>query len=250
MFLGTSKEVNDKTNRKFIGQESWPRMASELPGAELSCPSNDKNRSAEISHTMSLAPHVCPSAPRCCSSHTCESIQNRCGVHPKCDSTVVRAYLPTRTPLASHHDHLDRNFHPICHPTYSNHHPQSALPICQCISYCHHVHHTSHPTCHRNSISQTNIFTNKDANVTSIYAIMHITCYEDLSLSIKYIAPSWRNCNYLKVVSVQYILNHFQKNNFVRTAGICDFRQGIGAVWLHHPLYLSPKSDIKLTVHK
>lgn len=76
------------------------QMASELPVVGLSYQGSDGNRSVGISHTMSLAPHVCPSALRCCSSHTCESIQNHHGAHPKCDSTVFHAYLPTTFPLA------------------------------------------------------------------------------------------------------------------------------------------------------
>ncbi len=122
-------------------------MASELPATGLSLQSNDKNRSEGIFHTMSLVAHACPSALHCCSSHICEPIQSHCGPHPMFDSTFLRTYLPTKSLPAWHHDHWDQSFHPICHPISPNHRPHSVQPICQCILCCHHVHHTSHPTC-------------------------------------------------------------------------------------------------------
>lgn len=180
---------NRKENWELIVHLS--PMASELPGAGLSFQSSDRNHSVGIFHTMYLAGYVCPSAPRSCSSHTCEPIQNHCDAHPKCGSTALHVFPPTMPPPAWHHDHLDQNFHPTCHPTSPNHHPHSAQPIYQYILCCLHVHHTSRPTYYQQYV---NIFTN-NKNKTAI--VEAITRVEDFR-KVKVLVPTSKKLQLLE----------------------------------------------------
>lgn len=122
------------------------QMVLELPWAGLNFQSSERNQNEGISHTTYLALCVCPSVPRYYSSRTYESIQSHCVARPKCGSSGLHTYLPTRSHPVWCHYHLDQNFHPICHPISPIHHPLNAQPICQCILCCHRARHMFHPT--------------------------------------------------------------------------------------------------------
>lgn len=121
-------------------------LASSLLVAGQNSQSNGKNRNVGTSHTTYLAAHECPNVPRSCSFRTCGPIRNRCDLHPRSGSSVLRTCLPTMFPLASHRDHLDQNVRPICHPILPSRRPHNVQPIYLCILCCHLVRHIAHPT--------------------------------------------------------------------------------------------------------